>query len=805
MDNFEHIIEGAEVVREILSAGPAVKILATSREALDIEGERTFEVKGLRYPLGGDAAQMEASSAVQLFLKSARRVHPNFTLASEDRGPLLDICRFLEGMPLGLELSATWVGTLSLADIAGKIETSRDFLATSMPYLPARHRSLRAVFEYSWILLTEAQKKALKAISVFRGGFTLEAVKKVAGADEDLLKRLAQKSLLRKRDGRYEIHELLKYYAKEKLFDDPVEKEKSLDTHCRYYSQWLQKKEKDLSGPRQKKVMEEMVQEIDNLREAWRRGVEKRMAGELEDCLEGYFSILETKGWLEEGRGAFRKAAQGLREAYPGKQALPGRVSLLLARLLCRCADFERSLGDAAKAGELLKESLERLEGSPASSEMGKVLGGLGQVMENEGNNNAAKSYYLGSFRAFHRAKDRHGAAWSLNQLGHIESVAGNFKAAQKLIRQSLSHSEAMGDQRSMGHSYNLMGDMLHELAKREESKAYYQKGLSAYLESGDRRGMSWSFINLGRAAEGLGDFTGARQMIQEGLAIVRDLRDLRGEAWCDNLLGSIDWATGDYKEAYHYYGEALALYRKVGDKRGEAWTLDMTGNLKLAQREDKEAETFFRQAYDLVTLEGLNRRNKAWHAYHLGALEMVRERPKEAQAFFHESLALFRPIEDGLGQVACLIQLGEAALELQEPGRALGHFREAAALALRFNLIPFLPDLLLGIAKWMKVEGDERQAVSFLMVALAHPTCRRQTKDRAISFSLALQSHFPAEQVEGARQWAKTTRIEDVVSAWLSAHGKGLRKKGPVRKKPSKVKISRKIKTGKKRMKKKK
>ncbi len=113
---------------------------------------------------------MEASSAVQLFLKSARRIRPDFPLKPEERESLLRICGLLEGMPLGLELSATWVGTLSLPEIADKIESSRDFLATSMPHLPPRHRSLRAVFEYSWILLSETQKKALKGISVFKGG-----------------------------------------------------------------------------------------------------------------------------------------------------------------------------------------------------------------------------------------------------------------------------------------------------------------------------------------------------------------------------------------------------------------------------------------------------------------------------------------------------------------------------------------------------------------------------------------------------------------------------------------------------------
>ncbi len=159
-------------------------------------------------------------------------------------------------MPLGLELSATWVPVLSLSEIAEKIESSRDFLATSMPHLPPRHRSLRAVFEYSWILLSEPQKKILRGISVFRGSFTEQAARKVAGATESVLLYLTNKSLLRVRsNGRFEIHELLKYYAKEKLFDDPADKERAFNAHCFYYAQLMEKKQGDLYGPSQKKAL----------------------------------------------------------------------------------------------------------------------------------------------------------------------------------------------------------------------------------------------------------------------------------------------------------------------------------------------------------------------------------------------------------------------------------------------------------------------------------------------------------------------------------------------------------------------
>lgn len=781
MDNFEHVIEGAELVLEILSTAPGVKVMATSRESLGIGGEKIFEVRGLRYPQAEEAAQMESSSAVQLFLKSARRVQPHFALTPEARGPLLDICRYLEGMPLGLELSATWVGSLSLADIAGKIDSSRDFLATSMPHLPARHRSVRAVFEYSWILLTEGQKKALKSISVFRGGFMPEAVKKVAGAGEDVLEKLAQKSLLRKKGARWEIHELLKYYAKEKLFDDPEEKEKSFDAHSRYFSQWMAKREGDLTGPRQQKALEEMVEEIGNIREGWRRALSKRMVEELQGYLEAYFLVLETKGWFQEGLEAFRQAAESLREIFP-KGIRSASVSILLARLLCRWADFERNLGHTTQAGELLKESIEDFKSASAMGQAGYAQGGLGKVFETQGDYKNAKAYFTQSLATFQRARDRHGLAWALNELGHMEFLAGNFKSSQLLVRRSLAHSEARGDRRSVGHSYVLMGDAFYGQGMLEESKTYYQKGLEAYLESGDRRGMSWAFINLGRAAEMLGDYTGARQMYREGLAIAKDMGDLRGLAWADNLLGFTLWATGDYPEAQRHFREGLSLYREIGDHRGQAWTLDLMANVKLAQREPEEAEECYRQSRELILKEGMNVQNKAWDAFHQAALLSFRGAHREALHKLKESNRLFHSIREGLGELTCLLQLGEVSLAMEDTGMAVGFFRKAGTMALKRHLPPFLSDLLVGVAQAVKAQGDEGQALAFLMVALCQSTCRQPTKDRTLVLAKELKSQFSAQEVEGSAQWARSTRIQDVVASWLSAHSKA-RSKRPAKK----------------------
>src|SRR5581483_2903817 len=291
------------------------------------------------------------------------------------------------------------------------------------------------------------------------------------------------------------------------------------------------------------------------------------------------------------------------------------------------------------------------------------------------------------------------------------------------------------------------------------------------------------------REAEVLGDYPGARQMYQEAMAIFRDLGNSRAVAWAKNLLGFVGWAHGEYTEAFKLYEDGLDLYQKIGDVRGEAWTLDLMGNVRLAQREDQEAEMFYQRAYDLLKDEGADTQNNGWYQYHLGALLAFREKWAEGKNRFLKSLGYFVKGGDPLGQTAALVQLGEMDCALRNFSESKKYFKKALRTALESRLLPFLVDGLIGIAQLLKAEGDERQAISFLLVALNHPTCRRQTKDRIVRFSLELQSHFSSEDVEGAIQWAKASRIEDVVSAWAASQ----ETTGPSKKKKTKKKAAKK------------
>ena len=265
LDNFEHLVEGSGLLSEVIERAPHVELLTTSRERLNVQSEWVFDVEGLGLAENGNGS----ASAVRLFVERATQVVPGFTLDDAGYSEALRICRLVDGMPLGIELAASWVSVLSCAEIADEIEGNIDFLATSMRDVPERHRSLRAAIDQSWRLLTDEQRSAFSRLSVFRGSFDRSAAVAVTGADLRLLSELVAKSLLRRPDfGRFELHELLRQYAAEQLAASPGEEADARERHARHYAAMLVERRAALLGRELAVARDELRGELDNLRAA---------------------------------------------------------------------------------------------------------------------------------------------------------------------------------------------------------------------------------------------------------------------------------------------------------------------------------------------------------------------------------------------------------------------------------------------------------------------------------------------------------------------------------------------------------
>jgi DNA-binding SARP family transcriptional activator/predicted ATPase len=335
LDNFEHLLEAAPLLSEILQAAPMVKLLVTTRERLKLRAEHTFPIGGLTYSTWTTPVEASRDPAAQLFLHHARRARPAFSLRSEPLGPLRELVGLTGGMPLALILAAGWVKVLDLAQIVAEIRRSLDFLQATERDVPPRQRSMRAVFGATWGRLNERERGIFPALSVFRGGFTLAAAEEVSGATAHDLLSLADHSLLvRDADGRFAIHELLRQFAAAKL-EEERESENVLAAHSAYYLRWLADLLPDLKGRGQLDAVGEIDQEFYNVREAWRRACEKRLWDQFPAASQSVLIYTLIRSRYEEGIALFDRArhASGRRisevEVIASAYALAGYHDLL--------------------------------------------------------------------------------------------------------------------------------------------------------------------------------------------------------------------------------------------------------------------------------------------------------------------------------------------------------------------------------------------------------------------------------------------------------------------------------------------
>lgn len=526
IDGFEHLVEEAGLLAEILTHAPAVNILVTSRERLNLHGEVILEIQGLHFPQERQLTEIAHYSAVQLFLQSARRVQADFTLGEEDKRQVVRICQLVEGMPLGIELAATWVRMLSCQEIAREIEKSLDFLTSHLRDLPDRHRSLRAVFEHSWDLLTREERQVLRRLSLFRGGFRREAAEQVAAATLPLLSSLADKSfLIRKPSGRYEMLEVIRQYAQEKLAQVPSEQETTRDRHCRYYTTFLQQREGQMKGIGQRQALGEISNEIENVREAWDWALRRGRRADIGRAQESLFIFYEIWSWFQEGEEAFGRAVQILDQGAPLDAEGERPSSLILAQALACQGGLCHHLGEYKRARALLQRSLDILRKLDARAEM----------------------------------------AFPLTHLGFVAYLEGKYEEAQTRCQESLAICRETGNRWRAATSLTTLGLVAYGQEVYREAEGLFRESLTICREIGDEWGMAFALNNLGYIAYLLEAYNEARRLCQESLTILQKIGHRYGVAATLDSLGSIATAMEAYLEAWRYFQQALRMADDVG------------------------------------------------------------------------------------------------------------------------------------------------------------------------------------------------------------------------------------------------
>ena len=684
LDNMEQLLDdgGAALPADMLAAAPGVRILATSRIRLGIQGEQLYLVPGMSLP-EPDAvrawvdppAAAEGYSGLRLFAQAAGRVRPDFRLDGDNIATVTRIGHQVQGMPLGIELAAGWLELLTPDEIAAEIERSLDLLATDLRDVPARQRSLRAVFETTWQLASERERALLPSLSVFRAPFAREAATAVAGAGPADLLALVSKSWLQRTVGsdgasRFLMHELLRQYAEEKLRADGRAEAAARERFANHYVALLDATTPDLLGARQKQALAVVAADYPHIRRAWQwlvaRGEFDRLVDHL---LQPLHRFAQMRGLLREANELVGTALEACRRGDRGQPR--AAAALLVARSTLHHGEADPST--------LLDEAWMLAQ---AVADPERTLGVWYAVL-------------LDSRRVHHPE-----VVTQLQQLAESEDKVLACLAAE-LVGRALM-------------------DAIDQPAMLQQAVAWLRRAGAVYEQQGDEWGYAGVCQLLAVVYSRLGDYTAALASLDCAEATYLSLKDWQNVAGSAIYLrGAIALWQGRPQLCLATMEEALSLIREHGDRVMEAIGLGQLSIETLRYGDPDRARVLREQALARVRELG-HRSNEPWNLWELGEVYRVIGQPDKARRYYDEARPLFRAQGHGFGESYCERGLGDLALAAGDFATAIGHFTAARALASEY------PDqfwsqlyVTIQLARTLNGCGQPGEALAVLHAAL--------------------------------------------------------------------------------------
>jgi DNA-binding SARP family transcriptional activator/predicted ATPase len=601
LDNFEHLLASlfseatagkTNLLTRILQAAPGVKLLVTSRVRLNLQGERVYPLAGIEFPAvaDDDVLQVESFPAVDLFIRSVQRVSPDFDPDDGALSAISEIGRQVRGLPLGILLAASWATTLSPADIAtrlasdaGEAETGLDLLETAWSDFPVRHRSLRRVFAYSWSLLAPRERNVLANLSIFRGSFDLQAAVQVGGARLGDLRSLVERSLVqRTTSGRYEIHELLRQFARSELEDVAAVH----DRHCVYYAARLEAWAADIKGERQMVAIAALDVEIDNARAAWDWAVAQGDLATVAQAIDGLCLYYDWRYRLPEGLSA----CQALLERFGSLN--PGSPISEVNRVVAKALAWQGVFDDTSQCERLLRRSLVYLD-DPATDqqdarpERAFTFYRLAVIISQTGDHTLARQMYAQSGVLYESLGDRRGRANTLKGRGVLCWDSSDYAQAQEFLEEGLELYREIGDRRGIASSLMWLGNVAL-FQGQIEGERLIRESRAMYAALGDHISLIESTDTTCIALMTLGRYDRACDLMQEK-SMVDHRMDFRQDALRALLAGTLIHL-GQYREAQIHACESLKLARRLGDAFGLGFALVVNGWMALAEGDAEAA-----------------------------------------------------------------------------------------------------------------------------------------------------------------------------------------------------------------------
>jgi non-specific serine/threonine protein kinase len=577
LDNCEHLMMGcAHLATALMRACPQVKLLATSREPLNIQGETLWRVPALglpdRVPLPSSDPEVVSAlaefDAIRLFVERAGAVRTDFVLDGQNGPQVAEICRRLDGMPLAIELAAVRVRAMTAGQIDAHLEDRFRLLTGGSRTAMPRQQTLRALIDWSYDLLSEPEKLLLARLSVFVGGWTLEAAEQVcAGAGIadwevlDLLSSLVDKSLVvfeeRATGGRYRLLETIRQYAGDRLLE-AGESEAVRMRHGDYFLVLAEEADRHWAGPELDVWLERGTTEHDNLRAALAWCAEA--AGGAEPALRLAASLAYfwgMRGYWREGFDCLVRALGrgGVQERTKGR-----------AHALSGAGHLTSGLGDYLAARTLYEESLNISRELGDKGAIAGSLSHLGTVAEYQGDYLAARALYEESLSIGRELGDKRAIAGPLRHLGRLARMQGELLAAQTLLGECLELLRELGDARSIAYVINSLGNLALQQDDYMGARSRFEESLTGFQHLGDNIGVASALLNLGGVCCRQGDYASAQAYLEESLTIpnLSQAREFFANAL--KMFALIAANTGKAEEAVTLWAATEALREGFGE-----------------------------------------------------------------------------------------------------------------------------------------------------------------------------------------------------------------------------------------------
>lgn len=557
-DNCEHLIDScAQLVDSLLKSCERLQILATSREALRVAGERTYRVPSLSVPVEPSTVDTLAKiESVQLFLERAKAVLPSLRLLENDVLPIAQICLRLDGIPLALELAAARVELLSVGQIAERLDDRFRLLTRGARTVLPRQQTMRAVIDWSYNLLSEEEQLLMQRLSVFVGGWTLDAAEAVCAEGDilDLLARLVDKSLVITNHEhvdktRYHYLETIRQYAHEKL-NQGEEVQQVRDQHLQYFLMLARRAEPQLYGARQIEWLQILEDENENMRAALEWALQRNV-GAGQELAGALWWSWDLRGYLREGYEWLMKILD----------ASSKNETLIRAKLFAGAAWLAGLLGYLDQKKALAEES----------------------------------------FALYQKLEDKTGIAVPLITLASVASnQEADYAKAIRLLSESLELFRHSGNNWGVAFVLSMLGTVTETQRNFEQAHKYYQESLQIFKEIGDKDGSAWALYLMGGLASQEGDYAAAKELYEEALQIEKVVKSKLVTVWILTELGMLSIRSGDYDRSRLLLEEAIEMCRKTGNRAHMAYSLQSFGLVTRYQGDYPKARSLYKETLQL-------------------------------------------------------------------------------------------------------------------------------------------------------------------------------------------------------------